>query len=127
MKAVLLDTHIWAWSLYQYSKLSTNAQDAIERAEVIHVSPVSFYEIGQKVRLGKWPEMEPYIHQLAAVLEQQGGMVAALEPSICIDAAIADWDHRDPFDRLIAATAKYYGLPLVSADSVFDGKVPRVW
>jgi PIN domain nuclease of toxin-antitoxin system len=37
------------------------------------------------------------------------------------------WDHDDMFDRLIAATALYYGLPLVSADSVFDGQVPRIW
>ena len=127
MKALLLDTHCWAWSLYNYSKLSANAQDAVERAETIYVSPVTFLEIGQKVRTGKWPEMAPYIHQLSALLEKQGGAVAALEPSICVDAALLEWDWRDPFDRLIAATANYYALPLVSADSVFDGRVPRIW
>lgn len=127
MKAVLLDTHCWAWSLFDYSKLSASAQDAVARAETIYVSPVSFLEIGQKVRIGKWPAMDPYVHQLSALLEEQGGAVAALEPSICVDAALLDWDHSDPFDRLIAATAKYYALPLVSADSVFDGRVPRIW
>ena len=127
MKAVLLDTHSWAWTLCDPSKLSVRAQDVLNRAETIYVSPVSFVEIGQKVRIGKWAEMEPYVHQLSALLEQQPGSIAALEPSICVDAGMMDWDHRDPFDRLIAATALYYALPLVSADTVFDGKVPRVW
>jgi PIN domain nuclease of toxin-antitoxin system len=38
-----------------------------------------------------------------------------------------DWDHLDPYDRMLAATATYYGLPLVSADPIFDGRVPRLW
>jgi PIN domain nuclease of toxin-antitoxin system len=126
MKAVLLDTHAWASTL-SGTGLSTAALETLARAETIYVSPISFFEIAQKVRSGEWPQMEPYIHQLAAVLEQQGGTVAALEPSICVDAAMMDWDHYDAFDRLIAATAKYYALPLVSADPVFDGAVPRVW
>jgi len=127
LRAILLDTHAWASTLSGDGKLSETALAAIERAEAIHVSPISFLEIGQKVSAGQWPEMAPFVHQLAAVLEQQAGTVAALEPSICVDAAMMDWDHRDPFDRLIAATARYYALPLVSADTVFDGRVPRIW
>ncbi|WP_169732842.1 hypothetical protein [Azospirillum halopraeferens] len=30
-------------------------------------------------------------------------------------------------ERLLAATAMHRGLPLVSADTVFDGMVTRVW
>jgi PIN domain nuclease of toxin-antitoxin system len=128
LKAVLLDTHSWAWTLEEAgSSFSATAREAIERAETIFVSPISFFEIGQKVRVGKWPEMLPYVHQLSALLEAQGGMVAALEPSICVDAAMMEWSHGDPFDRLIAATARYYALPLVSADTVFDGTLPRIW
>ena len=37
------------------------------------------------------------------------------------------WGHRDPFDRLLAATALDGSLPLVSADTVFDGIVSRHW
>jgi len=127
VKAVLLDTHSWAWTLDGHANLSAAARRAIERAETILVSPASFLEIGQKVRAGQWPEMAPYVHQLSILLEEQGGMVAALEPTICIDAAMMDWDHKDPFDRLLAATARYYALPLVSADTVFDGRIPRIW
>lgn len=127
MKAILLDTHAWALTLDGYSNLSPAARDAIERAETIFVSPISFLEIGQWVQSGRWPEMRPYVHQLSTLLEQQGGLVAALEPTICVDAAMMEWDHRDPYDRLLAATARYYALPLLSADTVFDGRVPRIW
>lgn len=40
-----------------------------------------------------------------------------------------DWDHRNPFDRIIAATGAALGVPLVSADTVFDPlpAVARIW
>ncbi len=34
--------------------------------------------------------------------------------------------HRDPFDRILAATALHYGVPIISAGPVFDGVV-SVW
>lgn len=120
MNTLLLDTHAWAWSLTGDDRLSTKAIALIEKAETIFVSPISLFEIGQKVRLGKWPEMEPFIERLADLLQEQGGITAALTPDICLTAAVMDWQHRDPFDRLIAATAMQNGIPIISADVVFD-------
>lgn len=43
-------------------------------------------------------------------------------------AALMDRDHRDPFDRMIAAVAQAEELPIVSSDVVFDVIcAPRVW
>jgi PIN domain nuclease of toxin-antitoxin system len=125
--AVLLDTHAWAWSLAGDERLSKAAVAAIEAADTVLVSPITFFEIAQKVRLGKWPEMEPYVNQLAALLGEQGGSVAGFAPAVCTMAGMMPWSHRDPFDRLLAATAMHYNLPLVSADTVFDGIVTRLW
>jgi PIN domain nuclease of toxin-antitoxin system len=127
VKAVLLDTHSWAWSLAGDARLSEAAMAAIRHAEAVLVSPISFFEIGQKVRLGKWPEMEPFMDRLPALLEEQGGAVANLDPVICLAAGTLLWAHRDPIDRLLAATASRYNLPIVSADTVFDGVVTRLW
>jgi PIN domain nuclease of toxin-antitoxin system len=127
VKAVLLDTHAWAWSLTGDRRLSDGARATIDRAHSVLVSPISFYEIARKVRLGNWPAMEPYIDRLPALLDEQGGGVAALNPVVCATAGILPWPHRDPFDRLIAATAMHFNLPLVSADPVFDGLVARLW
>jgi PIN domain nuclease of toxin-antitoxin system len=127
VKAVLLDTHTWAWSLTGDDRLSKKAVAAMKHAEKVLVSPITFFEISQKVRLGKWPEMTPFVDQLGALLEEQGGAVANFDPLICVTAGTMPWAHRDPFDRLLAATAACHNLPIVSADTVFDGLITRVW
>jgi PIN domain nuclease of toxin-antitoxin system len=124
---VLLDTHAWVWSLSGDERLSRKATTAITAAERVFVSPITFFEIAQKVRIGKWPEMEPHVARLAGLLAQQGGLALALDPEICVAAGLMDWAHRDPFDRLLAATARHHRLSLVSVDAVFDGIVTRVW
>jgi PIN domain nuclease of toxin-antitoxin system len=125
--SVLLDTHAWVWSLIDDERLTQHARAAIAGADAVFVSPISFFEIAQKVRIGKWPEMEPFVDQLPALLKRQGGVVAGFDPETCIAAGIMPWSHRDPFDRLLAAGAIRFNLPLVSADKVFDGVVTRLW
>lgn len=129
MNSVLLDTHAWAWSLTGDRRLSNLALKEIGSAENVFVSPISFFEIGQKVRLGKWPEMTPFVDTLPSLLLEQGGWPAAMDPEICLFAATIDWDHRDPFDRLLAATSLRSELPIVSADAVFDelDGLKRIW
>lgn len=119
MTAVLLDTHAWVWSLSDPAKLSPRARALIQGASSVQVSPITFFEIGQKVRLGEWPEMEPHAHQLPALLARQGGSGAPLTPDICLRAALMCWEHRDPFDRILAATAELTGLLLISKDPAF--------
>ena len=128
MGPVLLDTHAWAWALANEALLSPRAKAVVASSDAVHVSPISFFEIGQKVRLGKWPEMEPFVDRLADLLREQGGIAAPLTPEICLEASIGAWTHRDPFDRIIAATARRMEVPLVSRDPAFAGMgVTCVW
>ena len=76
MTSVLLDTHAWAWSLAGDDRLSPRALAAIKEADTVFVSPITFFEIAQKVRLGKWPEMVAFIGRLPGLLQSQGGVVA---------------------------------------------------
>ncbi|SDN47754.1 PIN domain nuclease, a component of toxin-antitoxin system (PIN domain) [Ensifer sp. YR511] len=110
-------------------RLSTKATALITEADSVFVSPISFFEIGQKVRIGKWPEMEPFINELPSLLAEQGGRVAALVPEVCLKGATLAWEHRDPFDRLLAATTLALGIPLISADEIFDTlpEISRLW
>jgi PIN domain nuclease of toxin-antitoxin system len=120
MKHILLDTQAWAWSLTADARLSPAAIAAMEKAETVTISAISLLEIGQKVRLGKWPEMAPFLDRLIALAEEQGGRLAEVSPEASLLAATMAWDHRDPFDRIIAATAITKGLMLVSADAAFN-------
>jgi len=109
------------------------ATELIRGAETVYVSPISIFEIGQKVHRGKWPEMAPFVDRLADLLAKQGARFAALTPDVCLRAATLPWDNRDPFDRLLAATAIGSGLAYISADEAFDqlnaldGWVARSW
>ena len=129
MSSVLLDTHAWVWSFANDALLSSRARTAIREADTVYVSPISFFEIGQKVRTGRWPEMQGRVKELPAILKEQGGSIATLTPEICMDASTMDWEHRDPFDRLIVSTALALGVALVSKDSAFEDRddLTLVW
>ena len=117
---VLLDTHAWAWTLTADARLSKRASEAITAADAVFVSAISLYEIGQKVRLGKWPDMSPHLMNLLDIAEDQGVQLLPVSPISCLAGADFRWAHRDPFDRIIGATAFSERLTLISADSVFD-------
>jgi PIN domain nuclease of toxin-antitoxin system len=126
---ILLDTHTWAWSLTVDARLPKRSLSAIERSTPCLVSAISFYEIAQKVRLGKWPIMEPFVGDLANAADRQGMIVVRVTAEIASIAGLIEWPHRDPFDRMIAATALVSGAELISADTAFDA-VPglrRIW
>jgi PIN domain nuclease of toxin-antitoxin system len=102
------------------ARLSAPAIAAIEQAETVSISAISLFEIGQKVRLGKWPEMALFLDRLISLAQEQGGRLMEVSPEASLLAATMTWDHRDPFDRIIAATAITRGLVLVSTDAAFN-------
>ena len=68
---MLLDTHVWAWSLTGDPFVSAIARERMDDAQSLILSSVSFYEISHKVRLGKWPQMAPLVARLVGFAQQQ--------------------------------------------------------
>ena len=130
MSAVLLDTHAWIWSLMEPARLGGAAKAVIGEADSVLVSPISVYEITHMAHRGRWPQIIPHVGDLVA---ERQTVAAPFTRAIAARAAIMDWAHRDPFDRLIAATAIELRYPLVSKDVEFDtldgtqGWLGRVW
>ena len=112
-------------------RFSPAARAAAMQAEAVRLSPVSLFEISLKTRLGKWPEMAEYIDELPELVRQQGIVVAAFTMEIASLAGSMGWGHRDPFDRMIAATAVITNSVLLSADETFatlaDVRLQRIW
>lgn len=127
--AVLLDTHTWAWAIDDAPRLSERAINAIEAADRVHVAAITLYEIYQKVRLRNWPEMVAHVTALQALAAEQDILITPLSAEIATRAGLLDWPHRDPFDRILAATALVTRMDFISADPAFDA-VPglrRIW
>ncbi|MDR1188797.1 MAG: PIN domain-containing protein [Bifidobacteriaceae bacterium] len=53
-------------------------------------------------------------------LARLGAVPFAITDTHTLLAGQLDWDHGDPFDRLLAAIATMENLPFVSADRIFS-------
>jgi PIN domain nuclease of toxin-antitoxin system len=126
---LLLDTHTLLWFLDDSPRLSASARAAIEDpANPRLLSPISLFEIAIKVQLDKLRLDDPFAITFPAELtlnqiDLLPIQVVHIEPLTTLPR-----HHKDPFDRLIAATALVEGLTLVSADPTFDAYgVTRLW
>ena len=126
---VLLDTHALLWAFYSPSSLGSRAMDAIsdERNTVV-VSAVSAWEIATKVRLGKLPLAVKLEANFFEMIDGAGYALRAIEVRDALRAGRLLGQHRDPFDRMLAAQALQDDIPVISADAKLDGfGVRRIW
>lgn len=126
---LLLDTCALLWLLGDNPKLSGAAKaELLDPDNQRWLSPISLLEIAIKVRLGKLPLPKPYSVLFPAELVRNDIHLLPLDPEHIEPLAILPLHHRDPFDRVIAATALVEGLCLVSADATFDRYgLTRLW
>jgi PIN domain nuclease of toxin-antitoxin system len=128
VSGLLLDTNAFAMVLTGDPRLPALARRRIGEAERVALSAITFYEIGQKVRLGRWPAMAPFAANLVDQALEDGFDLVPLAPAAALEASLLDWEHRDPFDRMIAVVARQERLLLISADGAFDAlDIPRLW
>jgi PIN domain nuclease of toxin-antitoxin system len=126
---LLLDTHALLWFLADDPKLTPAAKAAVsDPANERWLSPISLLEIALKVRIGKLFLHVPFGTLFPAQLSANDVALLPLEAAHIEPLTRLPLHHRDPFDRLIAATALMEGLTLVSTDSLFDAYgVVRLW
>lgn len=74
-------------------------------------------EVVRKWRTGKLPCLNP-ANWLDLALE--GFEILPISEPIARQAALWNWEHKDPADRLIAATAHLHGMELWHTDSVLE-------
>jgi PIN domain nuclease of toxin-antitoxin system len=123
IKDMLLDTHtvIWASHETDIGFLSKKARAALEGSEgKLYISAVTAYEITNKYRAGKLDEYKDIAERYFDVIEKLDAEELPITAEQAYDAGLLDWNHKDPFDRMIAAQAKAEGLALVTCDKAFD-------
>lgn len=126
---VLLDTHTLLWATLAPASLSVKASRTInDHANTILVSAASAWEIATKVRIGKLPGAEKLEKEFLEVMEIAGYVLLPLDIPCALRAGRLTSDHRDPFDRMIAAQALADDIPILSKDHKLDTfNIRRIW
>jgi len=125
----LLDTHTFLWYFWDSKDLSECASEIIENNTVEkYVSIVSLWEFSIKYSMGKLT-FDGGLTHLWEMLSQNGFIILPITQSQ-LEMLIAELTlhHRDPFDRLIIATAKAEDMTIVTIDeNIHKYDVPWVW
>lgn len=114
---LLLDTHIWLWSLLNPGKLNKRVKAAFARAETeLWLSPISVWELLVLAERGRVKlDDEPH-RWVAEALAHTPAQEAVLTFDVAVRSREILLAHTDPADRFLVATALVYGLTLVTAD-----------
>jgi PIN domain nuclease of toxin-antitoxin system len=114
---IVFDTATLLYWTLDRAHLSAPAAKAIAGADRILVSSISIWELGIKSQRGRL-ELPLSISEFAARLsDTERVQVLAVDEQIWIENIELEWEHRDPADRTIVATARHFGCPLVTPDA----------
>lgn len=117
---LLLDTHVWLWSLVSPNRLSSSVAGLLNSAEnELYLSAASCWEIAIKYQLGRLLLPEHPEDFIGPRLLRDG--IQGLQVSLQHAARVARLPmiHRDPFDRLLVSQSQIEKIALISADPVF--------
>jgi len=116
----LLDTHALLWWWAGDRRFGDAARRVVaDPANEIFVSAASIWEITTKHRIGKLPEAGRLLPGID--LHIRRSRFAGLPISLAHAELAGGFalEHRDPFDRMLAAQSRLEAMPIISADAVF--------
>ena len=114
---LLLDTHIWLWSLLEPERLGAEVRAALQADDTeLWLSPISIWEalmLVERGRLAVDGDPVAWVEDMVRTLPRRE---AAVTHEVAIESRRVKLQHQDPADRFLAATAAVYQLTLVTAD-----------
>lgn len=128
---ICLDTHALLWWALDPDKLSVRAAELCRRMERDggYASAISVWELGWKMKLGHLDLGMP-VEKFVSLIKSSGCLkFVPVDTAIWLESLALAWEHRDPADRVIVATARGLGVPLLTGDKIireFLGK-GAVW
>jgi PIN domain nuclease of toxin-antitoxin system len=121
----ILDTHVILWFL-NGERLSPKVREKIMTGENF-VSVVSLWEVAIKMNIGKYSFVGGF-SAFCELVRDNGFEILPIKDEHMQGVFVLPFIHKDPFDRLIIATAKYENMSLITADeSIHQYDVDWIW
>jgi len=124
----IIDSHALIWAVDEPERLASQAREVIgDSTNEILFSSGSIWELAIKVGLSKLILSLPFDTWMRQAVTDL--RLTILPITICADVqSKLDNHHRDPFDRLLVAHARVWGVPIISSDPIFDRYgIQRIW
>ena len=117
----LLDTCTFIWLCGEPDRFSPTVQSLFQKEPYteLYLSDASVFEIAIKSSLGKIELPESPREWVRKQIEMWEIRSLPLSREELFISAELPWHHKDPFDRLIIATAKHRQLPVITSDRIF--------
>jgi PIN domain nuclease of toxin-antitoxin system len=114
---LLLDTHIWLWSMLTPERLSRRVVSELESPKnELWLSPISVWEAAILAEKGRVQFDDEPRAWIGRALQRVAFKEAPLTREVALQSRAVDLAHQDPADRFLAATARVLDLTLVTAD-----------
>ena len=117
---LLLDTHVLIWWWAGDSRLPKRLRALLSDPHTTaYVSSASALEMAIKVRIGRLPQMEARLSDFDQGVRGDGFYHLYVRDDHAIRAGLLEGEHKDPFDRTIAAQGMIERLPIITRDPAF--------
>ena len=129
---IVLDTHVLVRDAIDPARLSSRARDLLEEGEAsnsLACSDISLWEVATLASLGRIEFPGTLDSWLAIAANPKTVRILPITPMIATEVArLPDSFHRDPADRLIVATSRVHGMPVLTKDSAISKSgLVRLW
>ena len=128
MSRYLLDTHAAIWFFNGDNSFSETAKKIIlNTSKIKYISVISAWEVALKVGLGKL-DFRGKTAGFVKDIERNGFILASISPTHLTALEELPFIHRDPFDRLLIATAIAEKMTILTADeNIVKYNVDQIW
>jgi PIN domain nuclease of toxin-antitoxin system len=130
--APLLDTHAWVWWVHGDERLGRGALrelDDLPLNDRPAIADISLWEVATLVSRGRLELEMPFSNWLELAASSQTVRILPISRPIALEVSgLGDTIHRDPADRLIIATSRVHGVPLLTRDeAISKSGLVKLW